>query len=223
MRDPLVPLWPKGVISIQDVEVQFERPAFSGPDPLVGRPQVVVSPAAGWRITYHGALAHRGNVQTFRAVLAKHHGRAQPIYVSPYDGLNGPVQRAAATSPILYTFTGGYIFSTGYRFASSIQDCVLDDDAAIGATEILVANSAIAPLSPGDYFELDGRLHVIEDIVGTTWSIWPGLRADYASGTVLEIADPRMKAYLDLSSAPALRLQYGHWGQASLSFVEAGW
>jgi len=161
---------------------------------------------------------------TLRALMAKIDGRKQPIYVGPYDYAYGPVERAAATNPITSTFSDSTIFSDGTRWETSIYDCSLSAAASEGATEISVTNSATAPLSAGDYFEIDGRLHVIESIVGTTWAIWPQLRADYASGTVLEIADPRMKAYLDTKdAAAATQMQYGRWGEATLEFVEAGW
>jgi hypothetical protein len=223
MRNPKIRRWPNDLIIIQDVEVAFERPAFEGPQPLIGRPQVVTSPAAGWRITYHGALAHRGNVQAFRAMLARHRGRALPIYVSPYDYLNGPVRRAGIRGTTRFGFVGGYQFTGGHSFLASIQDCTLVSAASEGDTEIRVNNSTMAPLSAGDYFELNERLHLVEDIIGSKWKTWPPLRADYAGGTVLQIRDPRMRAYLDISDSQALRLQYGHWGQLSLSFIEAGW
>jgi hypothetical protein len=156
-------------------------------------------------------------------MLSKHHGRAQPIYVGPYDYLNGPVRRAGAVSPITSPFSDLTIFADGMRWEASIYDCALSAAAALGDSQIEVTNSVVAPLSAGDYFEIDVRLHVVEEINGDIWTIWPSLRADYGSGTVLEIADPRMKAYLDISSAAALRLQYGHWGEMTLEFVEAGW
>lgn len=224
MRDPLIKNWLNDLIQIEDVQVEWDRPAYSGPDPLVGRPQVVVSPAAGWRITYHGALAHRGSVHAFRAMLARQRGFVHPVYVGPYDLLNGPVRRANATSPVTSTFSDGTIFSDGTYWATPIFDCILSASASEGDVEISVTNSVYAPLKAGDYFELDGRLHLVESIDESgIWSVWPPLRADYASATVLEITDPRMKAYLDINDSQALRLQHGHWGSLSLTFVEAGW
>ncbi|MGD9545045.1 MAG: hypothetical protein AB7F41_14595 [Methylocystis sp.] len=224
MRDPLVSLWPEGVIPVRHVTPVKERAVSDGPQPLVGRPQSVVSPAAGWRLIYTGVLVRDFNVHALRALLAKIEGRAQPIYVGPYDYAYGPVKRAGATNPITSTFSDGTIFSDGTRWETSIYDCTLAADAAQGATQISVTNSVTAPLKGGDYFELDGRLHVIEEIVGGMWTIWPDLRADHASGTVLEIADPRMKAYLETKdAAAAAQMQYGRWGEITLDFVEAGW
>ncbi|PPD10287.1 MAG: hypothetical protein CTY36_00400 [Methylocystis sp.] len=224
MRDPLVSKWPETTIPVRHVTPVKERAVSSGPQPLVGRPQTVVSPAAGWRLIYTGVLVRPLNVHALRALMAKIEGRSQPIYVGPYDYVYGPVKRAGAVSPVTSTFSDATIFSDGTRWETSIYDCTLAADAAQGAVEISVTNSATAPLRAGDYFELDGRLHVIESIIGTTWAIWPGLRADYAGGTVLEIADPRMKAYLETKdAAAATQMQYGRWGETTLEFVEAGW
>ncbi len=223
MRDPTIYKWPNNIITIDDIEIEMERPASSGPKPLIGRPQVAVSPAGGWRLTYHGALAHRGNIQAFRAMLAQHRGRARPIYVGPYDYANDSVALAGGSRTALYTFVGGYTFLGGYYFEASITDCTLAADASMGATEIEVTNSVLAPLIAGQYFEINGRLHIVEQIIGNVWTIWPGLRADYASGTWLEISDPRMEAYLDLEETQAMRYQVGPWGEVSLPFIEAGW
>lgn len=224
MRDPLVAKWPRGVLSPRNIVTQIDRPQYSGPPPLVGRPQVAVSPAAGWRIVYEGVPFNASNRSAFFSLLDRIGAFAEPIYVGPYDFANGPVARAGAVSPIFYTFSGGYIFSTGYRFASSIQDCVLPNGAAAGAIEIEVTNSIFAPLSVGDYFEIDGRLHRIVNIRNTIWTIWPPTRSAYANETALEIADPRMKSYLaPESQALASRLIMGIYGDATLEFVEAGW
>jgi len=222
MRDPLVVKWPLKTIPLRHVSVIKARPVTRGPQPIAGRPQTVVSSAGGWRIVYAGCLAHSMNVLAFRALLATIEGRAQPIYVGPYDHANGPVRRSAAVSPIYYRFTSGAIFTSGYRFVSSLSDCTLAADAAKGATEITITNSTQAPIAAGDYFEINGRLHVIEELVGSAARIWPPLRAAYASGTKIEIDDPRMIAYLETNEVGP-QMQYGHWGEVDLAFEEANW
>lgn len=224
MRDPLIKLWPVGTIPVRHVTVEMERPVFTGPAPIAGRPQMVVSSAGGWRITYVGALARNNNLRSFRAMLARHRGRAAPIYVGPYDYPNGPVIRNGAVSPIITRFTDLTFFSDGATFTNSIADCILSAAAAKGATQISITNSATAPIAAGDYFELDGRLHIIEELTGGVATIWPELRANYAGGTALEIEDPRMLAFLDIDGdTQAMQLQYGRWGEATLPFIEAGW
>ena len=224
MRDPTIIVWPRGVVDPRNVIRQIDRPSFSGPPPLVGRPQVVVSPAAGWRIGYEGVPFNAGNRSTFFPILDRIGSFAEPIYISPYDYYGDAVARAGVARTTLYTFVGPYLFTGGYYFSASISNCTLAAAATMGATEITVTNSVTAPLQAGDYFEIDGRLHRVVSIYLTTWKIWPGLRDDYASGKILEISDPRMKAYLSTESqALASRLATGRYGDATLEFVEAGW
>ncbi|MBM3654319.1 MAG: hypothetical protein FJX06_16120 [Alphaproteobacteria bacterium] len=220
-RDPLVMRWPQNIIPVRHVTLSRERAIVTGPPPIAGAAQRVTSPGATWRLTYEGVLAREASLATLRAVLARIEGRAQPIYVGPYDYAFGPVKRAGAVSPIFYTSAGGHIFSTGYRFVSSISDCTLAADASRGATEISLSNSPSAPLQAGDYFELAGRLHIIEELVGADARIWPRLRASYTTGQKIEIADPRMRAYLD--GEATIQMQYGRWGETTLQFVEAPW
>jgi hypothetical protein len=223
MRDPTIIKWPRGQINPRNIVPQIDLPSWSGPSPLVGRPQVVVSPAAGWRLTYEGVPFNKNNRSSYFPILDRIAGFAEPIYVGPYDYASDAVARAGVARTSLYTFVGPYLFTGGYYFEASITDCTLAAAASMGATEISVTNSATAPLQPGDYFEIDGRLHRIVSIYLTTWKIWPGLRADYASGTWLEISDPRMKAYLTPESqALASRMIMGRYGDATLEFVEAG-
>ena len=224
MRDPNIIKWPRGVLSPRAIVPRIDRPSWSGPPPLVGSPQVVVSPAAGWRLTYEGVPFNANNRSTYFPLLDRIGAFAEPIYVGPYDFYSGQLARAGVSGTTLYTFVGPYLFTGGYYFAASIQDCTLAADAAMGDVEISVTNSATAPLQPGEYFELDGRLHRLVSIIGTTWKVYPGMRDDYASGTVLEISDPRMKAYLTPESqALASRFAMGRYGDATLEFVEAGW
>ncbi|MBM3552161.1 MAG: hypothetical protein FJX45_10415 [Alphaproteobacteria bacterium] len=222
MRDPLIAVWPIKTIPVRHITPVKGRPVTRGPQPIAGRPQTVVSSAGGWRLVYTGCLARKSNILAFRALLALIEGRAEPIYVGPYDYANGPVRRAGATSPIYHTFTNGKIFSSGYRFVSSLSDCTLAAGAAKGATEIVITNSQQAPLQAGDYIELSGRLHVIESLIVDLARIWPPLRAAHAAGTKIEIDDPRMLAYLEEKEA-GLQMQFGRWGEIDLSFEEANW
>lgn len=220
-RDPLITLWPQNVIPVRHVTPKRERSVVMGPAPVSGAPQRVVSPSAGWILTYSGVLARDANISALRALLAKVEGRAQPIYVGPYDYAYGPPRRASVSPTTLYTFAGPYLFTGGYYFESSISDCTLAADASEGATEISITNSVTAPIRAGDYFELAGRLHILEELSGTAAKIWPALRANYSSGQKVEISDPRMVAYLDGDAS--IQMQYGRWGETTLEFVEAPW
>lgn len=219
-RDPLISLWPEKIIPVRHVTVRKDRATVQGPPPIAGAAQRASSPGGCWRLSYAGVLARDFDMSPLRALLARLE-RGQPIYVGPYDYANGPVKRAGVSATSLYTFTGPYLFTGGYSFEASIQNCTLAADAPQGATDISLNNSPTAPLRAGDYFELPGRLHVLDELNGTAAKIWPPLRASYSSGQKVEIADPRMAAYLD--GEASIQLQYGRWGEATLDFLEAPW
>lgn len=115
-------------------------------------------------------------------------------------------------------------FEDGSFFTQSTGDCFLAAAAIRGATTISVTNSVVSPVEAGDYFEIDGRLHVVQSIDNQTWNIWPPLRAAYVSGTVLEIDDPRCLAYLVTDSKMlAMQSDYGRLSRMSVDFIEANW
>ena len=223
MRDPQYLKWPT-TIAPKDIQIVVDRPAAFGQPVISGRPQMVVSSAGAWRISYVDVPFTPSNVLAFRSFLSRVSWGLQKVYVGPYDYANAPYIRASATSPITSNFSDGFQFSDSTSFETTIYDCTLAASALEGATQISVTNSATAPLSAGDYFELDGRLHVVEDINGTTWTIRPPLRAAYASGSILEIDDPRMLCVLDPKSAALTQqVQLGRFGTATFDFWEERW
>jgi hypothetical protein len=223
MRDPTIKIWPAS-LGPQSVTAMIESPALLGAAPLAGAPQMVVSGNGRWRIVYHNVRFKSANILEARSLLAYLAGRLQPIYVGPLNKIYAPNTRANVAQT-LRTYSDGFIFTDGTRYFESTSDCTLSADASADANEIYVTNSVIAPLSKGDYFELNGRLHAIEEIYPNgKWTIWPSLRADYAAGTVLEIDDPRMVARLDpKSQALATEMQYAFTGFATFEFVEERW
>lgn len=223
MRDPTIRLWDIATFPIGEVEWEMVKPYEAGPDPLDGgEPQFVVSDNGRWRFTYHGVTINADNVHAFRALMARHRGRGALIYISPYDRRNGPVYRVNGQSVISTKWSDGTTWSDGTQWAESISDCVLSADVVQGATQIPITNSVLAPLKVGDFFELDGRVHMIEDLTGGVATVWPQLRKAHASGTMLEIADPRLLAFLSLDT-PAFRSGVSSFGQLSLTFQEERW
>jgi hypothetical protein len=222
VRDPAVKPWPAALCP-RDVTPVMADASFSGGAPFSGAPQIVASSNGRWRFIYHDVRFKAENILTARALLA-YLARMRKIYVGPQNGIYSPARRAGVTTPTLRNFTNGFAFTNGFGFAQRTADCTLAAAAKIGATQIPVTNSVIAPLSAGDYFEIDGRVHLIEEISGSAWTIWPSLRADCASGTILEIDDPRMLARLDpKSQALACQMQVGWTGLATFEFIEEHW
>ena len=115
-------------------------------------------------------------------------------------------------------------YEDGSFFSQSTGDCVLAASAARGATTISVTNSTVSQVEAGDYIELDGRLHVVQQIFDGSWNIWPPLRSSYAIGTVIEIDDPRCLAYLVTDSKfLSVQSDYGRVSRISVDFIEANW
>lgn len=222
-RDPTIIVWPATLIP-NNVRVRIERPAITGAPVVSGRPQAVVSSAGSWRVSYTQVAFTGRNFLRFRALLAALSGAIQPVYVSPFDFYHAPYLRTGLTRPIARKFTDNYVFTDTYGFSESTSDCVLAAACSAGATTISVTNSTVAPLSAGDYFELVGRLHIVREIAGTKWTIWPPTRAAYALGEKLEIDDPRCLCYLDTSAdGPDPDVQFGQLGFGNFEFIEARW
>ena len=109
-------------------------------------------------------------------------------------------------------------------FSQSTGDCFLTQPAKRGDTAITVNNSVIAPVEAGDYIELNGRLHMVNAMDGANWSVWPPLRSSYPAGTVIEIDDPRLLAYLTTDSRAALMSADARaLSRINLDFIEANW
>jgi hypothetical protein len=217
MRDLTVTVWPDSLFRPAGSSATIDRPLFKGPKPLSGREQVVASDGGGWLISYSEIPIYGSNFSTWRALWLKIAAMGLPVYVAPDLITAVP----AATSS---TFSDLESFSDGEDFAQSTSDCVLAAAAVQGTRTISVTNSSARPRSAGDWFELDGRAHIIQEINSTVWTVWPSLRADYASGTVLEIDDPRVKVYLTPDSkGNTLTHDVRQVAMMSLDFVEAGW
>lgn len=223
MRDPTIKFWP-AVLAPQAVTPGIDSAAREGAPAIDTAPQLVMSGFGRWRLTYHNVRLRESNIRTGRALLSYLAGRLQPIYVGPMNWAFRPAKRANVNSPSLYTFTAK-TFVDGRKFERRLTNCTLAAAANFGATQIKVTNSVTAPVSAGDYFELNGRLHLVEDVYGNgDWKIWPPLRDSYAASTVLEIDDPRMLARLDpRSQALAAELQLAWTGFATFDFLEERW
>lgn len=206
-------LWPD-LLMPQSVTVQMDRPLFKGPKPLAGREQVVAVDSGGWNVSYDNiTLSGSTRFLTYRALWIEIAANGLPVYVKPDFGPHTARVRLGMTS--------------------SPTTCTLSVAATKGATSITVSNSSGFALQAGDYFEINGRLHIIKSINTNVWTIWPPLRANYVSGsyassyplgTQLEIYDPRCLMYATVDSrANAMTLSQSGVSQVSIDFIEASW
>lgn len=253
MRDPSVTLWPD-IFAPATMNITIDRPVFKGPKPLDGREQVVFSSAGGWLVSYDGVPVYESGYRQFRAIWSSITGFARAVYIKPEYSTNtlaaryGIVPDVAAfeqVGTVKATInwgagdllwgqsnelfwgsegTGVSAFDDGAFFTQSTGDCYLMAQASRGAVTITVSNSAIYPLEAGDYFEINGRVHLLQGISGNTWSIWPPLRDSYETGTVIEIDDPRMLAYVTTDSrVSSISIGTGSVSHIAVDFIEANW
>jgi hypothetical protein len=216
-RDSSILVWPNTTFWPEKLAARIDRPLFKGPTPLEGREQVVASSAGGWQISYEGIYVYSGIYSAWRAIWIALVAQGKPVYVKP-DMIT------AVPSSTLTTFSDTTVFSDSTYFAQSTGDCVLAAAAFLGDTVISVTNSSTNPKVAGDWFEINGRAHIIQEISGTSWTVWPSLRDDYASATVLEIDDPRVLCYLTPDSrAAAMNTDTRQLTRVTLDFIEAGW
>lgn len=219
--------WPLS-LTPRNITVTMDRPVFTGPKPLAGREQVVSHSSGGWKISYEDIPIHVGSsgynydpasqVAPFKTVK-------QIMLLMAYD-------QSWIISPIIGPLSIKNRYNLG---TTNPTDCFLTRDHTRGDTTIYFANSTIAPLKNGDYFELNGRLHIVlytgigtGNIVSSknelTSQIWPPLRSNYSANQLLEIADPRCTCYADVNSrANSLTMQMGMNGSWNIDFTEASW
>jgi hypothetical protein len=253
MRDPTIALWPDNLAPM-NMTATIDRPVFKGPKPLDGREQVVSSSAGGWLISYEGIPVYGDKFRQFRSIWTAIGAFARPIYVKPEFSPNMLAKRNGISPDVAYFDQTGQLknmlywganellwgtseplfwgndatdwseFQDGATFTQSTGDCYLLTAAARGDVLISVENSTASSVEAGDYFEINGRLHVVHGIDGDTWSIWPPLRSAYDAGTQLEIDDPRMVAYLVTDSrALSQSVEFGRISRVSVDFIEANW
>jgi len=227
VRDPTIVAWPQ-MLAPRKVTMKVDQPIWNGPTPLAGRAQSVVSSAGGWRLSLEDIPVFKlTKLPAYRAMWSQLCGSRVPVYVGPYDHANAPYTRAGVTTPILTQFSQPVSFSDGTKFSQRTGDCFLAADVAQNATQIQVTNSTAAPITAGDYIELNGRIHLVQGIwagTPTLLSIWPPTRAAYSSGLSIEIDEPMMLAYLTPDSAALAQSLDVPWsGRVTFDFVEASW
>lgn len=253
MRDPAVLFWPDE-FGPRSMSITIDRPVWKGPKPLNGREQTVTSAAGGWIVAYEGVPIYRDRYRQFRPLWILATAFARPIYVKPEYTENMLARRnniqplASGFDPYgiskndltwsisaLYWGASGSLafgdeaaeytsFEDGSFFIQSTGDCRLSASANRGAVQISVANSSVSPVEVGDYFEINGRVHTVTGIDGQLWNIWPSLRSNYAAGTVLEIDDPRLMAYMTAESRnQTMPTEARAISFMSLEFIEANW
>src|SRR5262245_36852647 len=76
--------WPT-TLSVTDVQWQLENKSRSGGPSLSGKEQVVIDPSGRWTLSLTVAVASRGQIECYRALMATLRGRARIILMPAFE------------------------------------------------------------------------------------------------------------------------------------------
>jgi len=177
-------------------------------------------------------------ILAMRAALAL--GRGQVWIIGPIEGLRAPLFVDPLTGGTITRFIGERdaardpAWSTN-QDTSATLDFRLARAAAMNATTIAVQRVHGGLLSPGMFFSIRNRLHVITALttadptdaggyaapgeLGVQFRPW--LRDDYPTGTPIEFERPNALMRLANKDIGALELQLSRFANVSLDFVHA--
>lgn len=231
--DPSIPHWPRCLMP-RAVEIGLNAPVLSGPQPLSGRPQTVMSDMGAWRIRLGGVrLTDRSfGIHQFRALFFGRLALGLPVYMPFWDWRRGPQMRAGGFAPVLTTTHDDTApHSDGGLYQQSGLAIGLAQAAALRATDIIIATADLAALIAGDYISIEERGHMVvavrEDDLDpslTHLTIVPPLREALAVGAQIEYADPVVRVVLDPADRTnGLALDLLMIGAHDLTFHEANW
>lgn len=208
-RDPAYNFFAGDAVAPRSITVTMDRPYWKGPKPLVGREQIVTSSAGGWKFRYNNIPIYGQSGRVFQAYMGAYALYGPLCYISPAMGKNMLVNHK--------TMTG-----ISYKLAQAGAS----GDASIRVTR---TGSTDATLMGGEYFEINGRLHLcvnatVYSSTAETWLIWPPLRGAYAVNTALEINDPRcLVSVVTDENAFSATYDLGVIAFVNVDFIEASW
>lgn len=208
--------WPVALCP-RSVSFHLQNTSRSGGVSLTGTEQIVTSPAARWSASVALSIHTDEQVLALRALVAGLDGQAGTVAVPVFDARRAPWPLDLAGRKITPRLAAsGLDPSIRYRLAAT---------AARGATSIAVLREHGSPLLPGQYFSIDGHLHLIVASTSathaTTLTIRPALRVSAAANTTLELARPVSVMRLANNDEGAADLNLGRFADLTLNFVEA--
>ena len=241
--DPTIPFWPRA-LGPKSVQPYIVNGAASGPQPLAGAPQTAQSSLGRLELRLNNVTIHDGapitsfgnydKLRVFRALYFGRLAHGMPIYMPMWDWVRGPRRRAGlplfgAATP----FDDGASFSDGALFDQPSQDAQLAIAGVAGDRVITIDALSAAVPQAGDWIGLEDRAHMVvaarPDESGAFSARWTlsldrPLRAAYAAGIYVEIADPHCIMTLSASDRRiGAEVDFNRMGRLSLSFVEANW
>lgn len=231
--------WPSVLVPSSE-QWGLQNPSRSGGQSFSGVEQIVRSPASRWTGTLIVPCNRREKVLAMRALLAGLDGRAGTALVGPMEVSRAPWFVDPLTGGKITRCRGDRDAAKDLnwdlnRDTSADLDFRLSSPAGMNATEITVQRNRGGLLSPGMFFSIGDRLHMVtelntDDPTGDTGFAVPGaiklqirpwLRADYAAGTPVEFGRPKGLMRLASDDTGAMDLALSRFGTVTVELTEA--
>jgi hypothetical protein len=229
-------MWPGNVLPSL-VMFQPDIPSTSGGPSYGGQEQVVFSSAGRWkaqlkmsvRRTIAPTVTAHNRILAARAMVAYMKGRANTIYIGPYDFPNSPAFLAGLSAgPVLTTFSDSTTFSDGTKFAQPVTPAVLTAPAPVGSLSATVTMlDTRQTAQAGQYFGFGtSELYLIDTSTALgsgefALTFWPILRNPYPAGQPVNFDMPTCEMRLATDSSGALNFPLGFGTDMALDLVEA--
>lgn len=241
MLDPAIPIWPRALIAPR-IGFGAHAPTMSGPQPLDGAAQSVISSIGHWRMRLtniplrdaaRGVAGGLDRRRLFDALFYGHLAVGRPVYLPPFDCRRGPRNRAAL--PLVgpdVPHSDDALFSDDTPYTQDVTlDVAIGVAAPAGASVVYVdaVTGGVVPIA-GDFIGLDDRFYKVtgawEDRVVNRWrlALWPRLRYAQTPGARVELAQPVCKMVLDPADRQSMiEIDLDRDGAVTLNFIEANW
>lgn len=187
--------WPSE-LGVRSIAFNPRGMVVTGPPSLTGQSQVASVDAGHWVATLNIATLGEGaEVLAFRALRAKLEGGAHSVLVPVFDygtRNNGQIPYPASGGSTVNAYaeqrySDNTFHTDGHGFYRPAIVVTANAAASQGASSATFTVTTAGTLYPGMYFSHRGHLHVLKEKTGVsgsnqTWSFWPRLREDIASG-----------------------------------------
>lgn len=218
--------WPAGLYP-RSISFDLENVSRSGGVSTNGQEQIVGSGAGRWIANYSAVpVTNADSILAWRALKASLRGRTGTVLVpvlewfrapwpiDPYGRLRSPKNTRRAR-------LNGTIFEDPEIPAESAIVASLSANASRRSTVVSITVVQGQKPSPGQYFSIGNRLHIITEAFGAnSYSIEPPLRATATAGTALNFSAPVCEMRLVDDGQGQLDLELGRFGVVNISFVE---
>lgn len=223
----LVYNWPS-FLGAEGVEFNQRGQGVTGPVSMSGLSQFTSIDTGYWIATLQGVQLFQGErVLAFRALRAALEGGGHHVRVPVIDQGQAPWPDGTVVvqDPLPFDDLAYFDDDAGFHQATIVVEVA--EDAAAGATSLVLSLISVAALKGGEYFSIGDRLYVIKmsGVVQTatdeyTVAIWPRLREAVVAGASVEFDNPVCRMRL-ASEREMDAMLTGMWhGRPTVAFVE---